>query len=88
MDSFMTKMVNMGWAEEMRSSGELQRFFLREAAVYAVDEDFPRLPDDFSPPSGVVSVRYTVDLANLPALGMDEVTAIIKEANRRQHCSD
>ena len=84
MDSFMTKMVNMGWAEEMRSSGELLRFFLREAIVYAVDEDFPRLPHDFSPPSGVVSVRYTVDLANLPALGMDEVAAIIKEANPRR----
>jgi hypothetical protein len=82
MDTFMTKMVNVGWAEEMRNSGELLRFFLREAVVYAVDEDFPKLPDGFRPPSGVVSVKYTVDLANLPALGMDEVSAIIEAANR------
>lgn len=81
LDLFMTKMANMGWTEEFRRSGELLRFFLRGAEVYAVDEDFPRLPDDFLPPSGVVSVKYTVDLANLPSLGMDEVGEIIKAAN-------
>ncbi len=81
LDSLMTKLVNIGWSEEMRNSGELLRFFLRDACVYAVDEDFPRLPDDFVPPSGVVSVKYTVDLANLPALGMDEVLAVIEAAN-------
>ncbi len=81
LDAFMTKMVGMGWSEEMRNSGELLRFFVRGAEVYAVDDDFPRLPDDFQAPSGVVSVKYTVDLANLPSLGMDEASAIIKEAN-------
>jgi hypothetical protein len=81
LDTFMTKMVNMGWSEEMRNSGELLRFFLRDTFVYPVDEDFPRLSSDFTPPSGVVSVKYTVDLANLPALGMEEVTAIIWAAN-------
>jgi hypothetical protein len=81
LDTFMTKMANMGWSEEMRNSGELLRFFVRDAFVYAVDEDFPRLPDDFAPPSGVVSVKYTVDLANLPALGLEELTELIKAAN-------
>jgi hypothetical protein len=81
LDTFMTKLVNVGWSEEMRNSGELLRFFLRDAFVFAVDEDFPRLPDDFTPPSGVVSVKYTIDLANLPALGMDEAMAIIEAAN-------
>jgi hypothetical protein len=81
LDFFMTKMANMGWSEEVRCSGELMRFFLRGAEVYAVDDDFPRLPDNFLPPSGVVSVKYTVDLANLPSLGMDEVGEIIRTAN-------
>lgn len=81
LDDFMTKMVNMGWSEEMRNSGELLRFFVRGAEVYAVDDDFPRLPDDFQPPSGVVSVKYTVDLANLPSLGMDEASALVSETN-------
>ena len=49
LDTFMTKMANMGWSEEMRDSGELLRFFVRSAFVYVVDEDFPRLPDDFMP---------------------------------------
>ena len=81
LDLFMTKMANMGWSEEVRNSGELLRFFVRGADVYAVDDDFPRLPDDFVPPSGVVSVKYTVDLVNLPSLGMDEVGDFIKAAN-------
>ena len=81
LDLFMTKIANMGWSEEVRNSGELLRFFLRGAEVYAVDDDFPRLPDDFHPPTGVVSVKYTVDLANLPSLGMDEAEEIIKAAN-------
>ena len=82
LDEFMTKMVYMGWSEEMRNSGELLRFFIREAEVYFVDEDFPRLPDDFQIPSGIVSVRYTVDIANLPSFGVDEATAVIKSANQ------
>ena len=81
LDTFMTKMANMGWSDEMRDSGELLRFFVRSAFVYVVDDDFPRLPDDFAPPSGVVSVKYTVDLANLPALGIEEATGFIKAAN-------
>ena len=81
LDTFMTRMVNMGWADEMRNSGELLRFSLREALIYDVDEDFPRLPDDFTPPSGVVSVKYVIDLANLPALGIDEANAIIQACN-------
>jgi len=81
LDSFMAKMAYMGWSEEMRDSGELLRFFVRSTFFYPVDEEFPRLPDDFTPPSGVVSVKYTVDLANLPALDMDEATELIKAAN-------
>lgn len=81
LDLFMTKMASMGWSEEVRSSGELLRFFLRGAEAYAVDDDFPRLPDGFLLPSGVVSVKYTVDLANLPSLGIDEVGEIIRTAN-------
>lgn len=86
LDWFMTKMANMGWCEEMRNSGELLRFFVRGAEVYAVDGDFPRLPDDFLPPSGVVSVKYTVDLANLPSLGVEEATDEIKRANPSHEC--
>ncbi len=72
LDSFMAKMVNVGWSDEIRTSGELMRFELRDSGIYPVDEGFPRLPESFNPPSGVVALRYTIDLANLPTIGMDE----------------
>lgn len=72
LDSFMAKMVNLGWADDIRASGELLRFELRDSGIYPVDEGFPRLPESFSPPSGVVALRYTIDLANLPTIGMEE----------------
>ena len=46
-----------------------------------MDADFPRLPNDFALPPGVVALKYTVDLANLPTLGAEEAIAIIKDAN-------
>jgi hypothetical protein len=80
-DTFMAKMVNIGWLDEMCDSGELLRFNLRDVCAYEVDDEFPRLPDDFTPPSGIVAVRYTIDLANLPALGAEELKAVVKSAN-------
>lgn len=81
MDRFMAKMVNVGWSDEIRTSGELMRFELRDSGIFPVDEGFPRLPESFSPPTGVVALRYTIDLANLPTIGMDE-------AIQRVHTSD
>ena len=77
-DDFLTKMGRIGWTEEMRSSGEMLRFHLRGDGYFAVDATFPRLSDDFCPPSGVVAVRYTVDLANLPSLDMTEAREPVK----------
>jgi len=72
LDSFMAKMVNVGWSDDIRTAGELMRFELRDSGIYPVDEGFPRLPESFIPPSGVVALRYTIDLANLPSIGMEE----------------
>lgn len=81
LDDLLVKMANMGWSEEMRRSGELLRFFVRETFIYVVDDEFPKLPDDFRPPSGVVSVKYTIDLANLPALTLDEASELVEQGN-------
>lgn len=81
LDAFMAKMVNVGWTDEMRNSGELLRFFVQGASIFPVDDDFPRFPDEFAPPPGVVSVRYTIDLANLPELDLDEAMALVRDAN-------
>lgn len=84
LDDFMAKVTSVGWSEDVRDSGELLRFNLGDAThVYDVNGDFPRLPDDFIPPSGIVSLKYTVDLANVPTLGFDEAKAIIKKTNPR-----
>ncbi|TLU71232.1 PD-(D/E)XK motif protein [Lichenicoccus roseus] len=80
LDLFMLKMVNLGWTDEMRDSGELLRFNFRDAGIYEVDEHFPRIADDFLPPSGVVAVKYTVELANLPTLDVQETIAMIRKA--------
>jgi hypothetical protein len=81
LDEFMAKMVRMGWSDEMADSGELLRFNITKAEFYIVDDEFPRLPDGFSPPSGVVSIKYTIDLANLPSLGVDEAIDIVRGTN-------
>lgn len=78
LDDFMAKMVNVGWNDEMRSSGEMIRFEARAHGIYPVDETFPRLPETFSPPPGVVALKYTIDLANLPAWGMEEATQLVQ----------
>lgn len=83
LDDFMTKIASLGWSEEMRGSGELLRFFVRQVEIYDVNDEFPRLPDSFEPPSGVVTIKYTIDLANLPLLGFDEACAKIRSANPR-----
>lgn len=81
LDSFMAKMVNVGWSDEMRNSGDLIRFELRDSGIYPVDEAFPRLSESFRPPSGVVALRYTINLVNLPTIGMDEAIQRVQTSN-------
>ena len=76
-DAFMLKLFRLDWSDEMRRSGELLTFNLSEAAFHEVDDRFPRLAEDFTPPAGVVAVKYTVSLANLPTLDLNEVSALI-----------
>lgn len=78
-DAFMAKLVPLGWSEEMRSTGELLRFHERfDALALPVEGTFPRLPDDLVLPSGIVSLRYSVDLSNLPSMDLDEVVGTVR----------
>lgn len=77
-DLFQAAMVKMGWSEEMRRSGNLLRFNFRESRICEVDGNFPRLSEDFTPPSGVVAVRYTIDMANLPSMDIAEAVAMVR----------
>ena len=79
-DDFKLKLFLLDWDDEMRRSGELMRFNLRDATLHEVDAAFPRLPPDFRRPSGVVAVRYTISLANLEPLDPADVVAMIGAA--------
>ena len=79
LDLLKEKVRDVGWTEDMRHSADLLRFELRDAQIYLVDEEFPRLPVGFRPSSGIIAMRYTVDLANVAALGLDEVLELIGE---------
>lgn len=73
----MAGLFKVGWTDDMRRTGELIRLNLRDALVFEVREGFPRLPDDFAKPTGVVSIKYVIDLANVPDLSVDHVSALI-----------
>jgi hypothetical protein len=77
----MTKMVDIRLGDEIRKSGELMRLAPQNSSICPVDEDFSRLLESFRPPTGVVALRNTVDLAQVPTIGMEEVF-------RRSHILD
>jgi hypothetical protein len=79
-DEFLAKMDALDWSDEMRRSPELVRFHLREAQIFEVDEEFPQLPADFALPAGVLALKYTISLANLPYLDVAAVRADIASA--------
>lgn len=72
-DGFLTRLDGLNWSNEMRRSPDLVRFHVRDAQIFEVDDEFPQLPPDFALPNGVLAVRYTISLANLPSLDVDTV---------------
>jgi hypothetical protein len=77
-DAFETKLRTLGWHDGLRQDGSLLRFTLRDVQVFAVAGAFPRLPDDYVAPPGVSSIRYTIDVGAVPALGVDQVVALLE----------
>jgi hypothetical protein len=74
---FQSRLATAQWHDGLRQSSELHRFSLRDAQFFAVEGTFPRLPDDYVPPRGIVSIKYTIDLSARAVLDMDAVNAII-----------
>ncbi|RKI15396.1 PD-(D/E)XK motif protein [Corallococcus sp. AB030] len=77
-DVFETKLKSLGWHDDLRQSGSLLRFNLRDAHVFVVEGGFPRLPDDYMPPRSVMGIRYTIDVAARSSLSATEVEAILQ----------
>lgn len=78
-DGFLTRLDGMDWSDEMRRSPDLLRFHLRDAQMFEVDDEFPRLPPTFSLPPGVISIKYTISLANMPFLDTESIIADIAD---------
>lgn len=81
-DGFLTRLDGLEWSDEMRRSPDLLRFHLRDAQLFEVDDEFPRLPPAFALPAGLISIRYTISLANLPILDTENMIADIADSDR------
>jgi hypothetical protein len=74
---FRSRLASARWHDELRQSSELQRFNLRDVQFFEVEGTFPRIPDDYVPPRGIVSIKYSIDLSARAALDRDAVNAIV-----------
>jgi len=76
-DAFQSRLARVRWHDGLRQSGELKRFSLRDVQFFEVDGSFPRMPDDYVPPRGIVAIRYTIDLSSRSVLDRGAVNRII-----------
>lgn len=67
------------WHDGIRQSSELQRFNLRDAQFFEVKGTFPRMPDDYAPPRGIVAIKYTIDLSARAVLDRGSVTELVQQ---------
>jgi hypothetical protein len=75
--AFQSSLARLQWHDELRQSGEVKRFSLRNVQFFEVEGTFPRLPDDYSPPRGIVAIRYTIDLSSRAVLDQAFVNGIV-----------
>lgn len=75
--AFQSCLSRMQWHDELRQSGELKSFSLRNVQFFEVEGTFPRLPDDYVPPRGIVAIRYTIDLSSRSVLDQGVVNRIV-----------
>jgi len=80
LDVFESRLAQLGWHEGLRQTGALLRFTFRNVYVFEVIGSFPRLPDDYVPPLGVTSIKYSINVGSLPSLDVTEVRQILETA--------
>jgi len=77
-DTFESRLAKLGWHDGLRQSGELRRFNLRDALFFDVEGSFPRLPDDYVPPRGIVAIKYTIDISSRSVIDREEINGLVK----------
>jgi len=76
-EAFQSRLARVRWHDGLRQSGELKKFSLRDVQFFEVDGSFPRMPDDYVPPRGIVAIRYTINLSSRSVLDRSAVCRII-----------
>lgn len=76
-DEFESRLALLQWHDSLRQSSSLKRFNLRDVNFFEVDGTFPRLPDDYVPPRGIVALRYTIDISSRPVMDRECVGEFI-----------
>ncbi|WP_267896334.1 PD-(D/E)XK motif protein [Paracidovorax avenae] len=77
LDVFDARLAQIGWHEGLRQTGALLRFTFRDVHIFEVAGDFPRLPDDYEPPLGVTTIKYSINVGSLPSLDVSAVQEIL-----------
>ncbi|MBH1978137.1 MAG: PD-(D/E)XK motif protein [Comamonadaceae bacterium] len=77
LDVFDTRLAQLGLHEGLRQTGALLKFNFRDVYVFEVAGAFSRLPDGYVPPLGVTSIKYSINLCNLPSLDVTDVRHIL-----------
>ena len=77
-DVLDAQLSKLGWHDGLRQTGSLLRFTFRDVQVFEVEGSFPRLPDDYMPPSGVSGIKYSIDVGHLPSLTVPCVQKILE----------
>lgn len=80
LDVFDARLAQLGWHDGLRQTGALVRFSFRNVHVFEVVGSFPRLPDDYEPPSGVIGIKYSINVGSLPSLDITDVQPILEMA--------
>jgi hypothetical protein len=75
---FNSRLAAANWHDGIRQSSELQRFNLRDAQFFEVEGTFPRMPDEYDPPRGIVAIKYTIDLSARAVMDLQHVTAMVQ----------
>lgn len=77
-DAFESRLSKMGWHDGLRQSSALRRFNLRDALFFDVEGSFPRLPDEYVPPRGIVAIKYTIDISSHSMMDIEAVDTLVK----------
>lgn len=78
LEIFQDKLANVGYRREAEREYASEKFFIRSADLYRVDDNFPRLThQNINVPSGVSGIEYLMDLSNVVCLSKADLDSAL-----------